>query len=76
MTNATASEVNEVLQVVSPASDIAEVAGAVVSTIAAPTPAVVAEDLLLAGKIASDLKTSLQGKPVSLWTIVKALFEG
>ena len=27
MTNATASEVNEVLQVVSPASDIAEVAG-------------------------------------------------
>lgn len=53
---------------------IVEVAQAVAATVSNPNPAILVEDVVLAHKLATDLKTALNGKHPSLWQLVTSLF--
>lgn len=71
------SVVNEVAQVVeatAPDSVAAEALGAVVSTVADPSPLNIINDLEIAIKLAKKLKASLSGMHPSVTDIIKALF--
>jgi len=65
-----AENVVQAAEEVAPSAPVVEVAGAVAATVASPTIPVLAEDLLLAHKLAEDLKTQLAGKHPSLLNMI------
>lgn len=53
---------------------VVEVAQAVAATVSNPKPAILVEDVVLAHKLAMDLKTALNCKHPSIWQLVTTLF--
>lgn len=67
------AELIEILTRLAPESPVTEIASAIMKTIANPSVGVLLEDLQLAHKIATDIKTQVAGKPPALMNIVLQL---
>jgi len=69
--------VNEVLSVakeVAPQNDVVQVGEAIAVTVANPSPEILVEDVILAHKVANDVKTAFAGKHPGLWDLFCTIF--